>query len=132
MAFVLSNARKQLITMMKADLNYRLMIISSRMQRTAAEQQSITEEKASITKTQMNNLIAEKGTENLTLADINNIGFLTTDLDVQLTRLAAKDDDMECEMKSIESQLQALNAEEDEIDKLNDKNIKSEFGIFAN
>ena len=102
------------------------------MQRTAAEQQRITEEKASITKTQMNNLIAEKGTENLTLADINNIGFLTTDLDVQLSMLAAKDDDMECEMKSIESQLQALNAEEDEIDKLNDKNIKSEFGIFAN
>lgn len=131
MAFVLSNARKQLITLLKADLNYRLMIISSRMQRTAAESQRITEEKANITETQMNKLIAEKGSDNLTIADINSISFLTTDLDVELKMLSAKDDDMECEMREIESQLQALNAEEDEIDKLIDKSIKSEFGIFS-
>ena len=131
MSFVISSARKQLITLMKADLNFKLMIISSRMQRNSAEVQRLTEEKAETTKRQINNLVTEKGSENVTYADISQISFMTADIDTELALLAANDDEMECEMKMIETQLQTLNAEEEEIGKLQDNSIKKEFGIFA-
>lgn len=129
MSVVLSNSRKQVITLLKADLNYRLMIIASRMQRTAAESQSITEEKNKITNRELEKLM-DDGVENISVADVKNIAYMTAELDTDLTLLALKDDDMEAEMKMIETELQALNAEEEEIDKLTDKSIKNEFGIF--
>ena len=131
MSFVLSNSRKQLITMMKADLNYRLMIISARMQRTAAETQKYTQEKTTIQNAEIARL-QEQGVENVSLSDVQNISNLTADIDVQLSMLAMKDDDMECEMRLIETQLQALNEEETEINKLVDNSIKQEFKIFSN
>lgn len=131
MAIVLNNARKQLISMLKADLNHRLMVISARMQRTAAQSQRLSEEKATIQNAHMQALI-EQGTENIELSDIQNIQYMTADIDTELSLLAIKDDDMECEMRMIETQLQALNAEEEEIDKTMNNDIKREFGIFSN
>ncbi len=131
MSVVLNQSRKLLIAQRKAELNYKLMLISSRMQRTAAESARITEEKATITNREMQKLIDE-GTENITLAQVNNIANMTTELDTQLTLLSLKDDDMEAEMKMIDTQLKALNAEEDQIDKTLDNSIKKEFGIFSN
>ena len=131
MSIVINHSRKLLIAMMKEDLNYRLQIISSRMQRTAAEVQKYTEEKTRIQQAQMDKLI-EQGVENITLAAVQNIGAMTSDIDTQLSLLAIKDDEMDCEMKNIETQLQTLNAEEEQIDKVIDNSAKKEFGIFSN
>ena len=131
MSVVLNHSRKLLITKQKSDLNFRLMIIAARMQRTAAESQRITEEKATITNREIKKLIDE-GTQNITLEQVTNIANMTTDLDTELTLLSIKDDDMEAEMKMIETQLKALNAEEEQIDKTLDNSIKKEFGIFSN
>ena len=130
MSVVINNARKQLITIQKSELNYRLMILASRMQRTAAESARLTEQKASIKNNQMQKLIAE-GVENITLDKVQNIASMTTELDTELTLLSLKDDDMDAEMKMIQTQLTALSAEEDNIDKVIDNSIKKEFGTFS-
>lgn len=131
MAVVINQSRKLLITQLKSELNYRLSVISSRMQRIAMEQADIAQQKATIQNAQIKKL-QEQGVENITVSDIDNIALLTSDLDVELTLLAVKDDEMEAEMKSIETQLQALNAEEEQIDKTLDNSIKKEYGIFSN
>ena len=108
MSVVINNARKQLITIQKSELNYRLMILASRMQRTAAESARLTEQKASIKNNQMQKLIAE-GVENITLDKVQNIASMTTELDTELTLLSLKDDDMDAEMeKRIFNMISAL------------------------
>ena len=56
---------------------------------------------------------------------------MTTELDAQLTLISLKDEEMDAEMKMIETELKALNAEEEQIDKVINNSIKKEFGIFA-
>lgn len=129
MSVVLNNARKQFITIQKSELNYRLMLISKRMQRTAADVQRLTQEKASITNEQIKNMISE-GTENISLENVMEISYMTSDIDAELSLLELRDEDMDAEMKMIETELKALNAEEDELDKTLNNSIKKEFGTF--
>ena len=129
MSTVLNHSRKLLITQLKSELNYRLMVIAGRMQRTAAQSQNLIQEKAQIQSAEVKKLL-EEGAENLTIQNINNIAYLTTDIDTELTLLEIQDEQMEAEMKMIDTQLKALNAEEEQIDKVLDNSIKKEFGIF--
>ena len=131
MSVVLNHARKLFITQQKSELNYRLMVISSRMQRTAAQVSDLTQKKASITKAELSKLV-EEGATNLTIENVMNIASMTSDIDTELTLLEIKDDEMDAEMKMIDTQLQALNAEEEEIDKAINNSIKKEFGTFSN
>lgn len=130
MSVVLNHSRKLLIALQKSELNYRLMILSNRMQRTAAQTQELVQNKADITNAQMKELI-DSGVTDITINDIAKIGYATNSIDTELTLLAIKDNDMEAEMKMIDTQLQALNAEEEQIDKVIDSSAKKEFGIFA-
>ena len=131
MSVVLNQSRKLLIAQQKSELNYRLMLISGRMQLTAAHVAELTQEKATISKNEMKKLV-EEGAASLTLENVSNIANMTTDIDMELTLLEIKDSDMEAEMKMIETQLQALTSEEEEIDKTLNNSIKKEFGTFSN
>ena len=130
MSYVINQSRKLLIAQMKSELNYRLMIISGRMQLIQMQTTDITKQKATIQNAQMKKL-EKQGVENITLSDIQNIASMTSDLDVKLELLAIQDDNLECEMRMIETQLNALNAEEEQIDKAVESSCKKEFGIFS-
>ena len=130
MSYVINQSRKLLITQLKSELNYRLMMISSRMQLTAMKSAELTRQKATIQNAQMEKLVAN-GTENITLQDVQNISAMTSDLDVQLELLSIQDENMEAEMRMIETQLNALSAEDEQLDKAIDSSVKKEFGIFS-
>ena len=130
MSYVINQSRKLLITQLKSELNYRLMMISSRMQLTAIKSAELTRQKATIQNAQMEKLVAN-GTENITLQDVQNISAMTSDLDVQLELLSIQDENMEAEMRMIETQLNALSAEDEQLDKAIDSSVKKEFGIFS-
>ena len=127
----LKSSRKQLITMMKADKNLRLMIISSRRQLRANMKDELTNEKKSKITSELKKLVDELGEENVTYADVAAITNDTADIDVQLQLLAISDDNDDCEMQRINVELQALSAEEEELNKAEDKDIKNTYGIFA-
>ena len=130
MSYVINQSRKLLITQLKSELNYRLMMISSRMQLTAMKSAELTRQKSEIQNAQMEKLVAN-GTENITLQDVQNIASMTSDLDVQLELLSIQDENMEAEMRMIETELNALSAEDEQLDKAIDSSVKKEFGIFS-
>ena len=130
MSYVINQSRKLLISQLKTELNYRLMMIKARMDLTQMRTQDISRQKTTIQNQELERLV-EKGTENITIEDIQSIAAKTSDLDVQLDLLAIKDSNWESEMKMIESQIQSLNAEEEQIEKAIDSAVKKEFGIFS-
>ena len=130
MSYVINQSRKLLITQLKSELNYRLMMISMRMQLTGMKSADITKQKAEIQNAQMEKLVAN-GAENITLQDVQNVAAMTSDLDVQLELLSIQDENMEAEMRMIETELNTLNAEDEQLDKAIDSSVKKEFGIFS-
>ena len=130
MSYVISQSRKLLITQLKSELNYRLMMISMRMQLTGMKSADITKQKAEIQNAQMEKLV-ENGAQNITLQDVQNVASMTSDLDVQLELLSIQDENMEAEMRMIETELNTLNAEDEQLDKAIDSSVKKEFGIFS-
>ena len=130
MSYVINQSRKLLITQLKSELNYRLMMISARMQLTGMKSADITKQKAEIQNAQMEKLVAN-GAENITLQDVQNVAAMTSDLDVQLELLSIQDENMEAEMRMIETELNTLNAEDEQLDKAIDSSVKKEFGIFS-
>ena len=130
MSYVINQSRKLLITQLKSELNYRLMMISARMQLTGMKSADITKQKAEIQNAQMEKLVAN-GAENITLQDVKNVASMTSDLDVQLELLSIQDENLEAEMRMIETELNTLNAEDEQLDKAIDSSVKKEFGIFS-
>ena len=130
MGFLLFQQRKLLITQMKADLNLRLSIISSRITRMTQESTELAEEKAKLQTSQLSSLI-DSETGAITADKLHQIIASSADLDVRIQLNDLKEEEMDAEFKNINSQLQHLVAEEEEIDKALNTSIKNSFGALS-
>ena len=131
MGFLLFQSRKLLIAQMKEDLNLRLSIMSSRINKMTQESTDLAQEKARIQTSQMNSLIDQE-TGEINMEKFSKVLSSTSEIDMEIKLIDLKEEEMDAEIQSINSQLQQLDAEETEIDKALDKSIKNSFGAFAN
>ena len=126
MGLAANQARLNVLTAQKADLEYRLMMLTSQSQKLAAEKSEEISQKANAQE-RYTQLKAEN-------AEDTTVSFLETaayaDYEKAMAELEAADLKLTQQQKSVETQYQAVEAEQDEIKKLVESNIKKSFGYF--
>ena len=131
MGFLLFQSRKILIAQMKEDLNLKLMIMSSRMNRMTAASTDLAREKAKIQSQQTSSLIDQE-TGQITLEKYASYNQKLAEIDMEIKLQDLKEEDMNSEIQQMNTQLRELEAEEEEINKALSNSIKNTFGAFAN
>ena len=126
MGLAANQARLNVLTAQKADLEYRLMMLTSQSQKLAAEKSEAISQKANAQE-RYTQLKAEN-------AEDTTVSFLETeayaDYEKAMAELEAADLKLTQQQKTVETQHQAVEAEQDEIKKLVESNIKKSFGYF--
>lgn len=130
MGFLLFHTRKLLITQMKENLNMRLMIMNARINKMTEESTELAQKKAQLVTSQLGSLV-DSETGEITTEKFAKILSSTTDIDMEIKLCDLKEEEMDAEVTSINSQLKQLDAEEAEIDKALDNSIKKSFGALS-
>ena len=118
-----NQARLNVLTARKADLEYRLMMLTNQSQQIAAKQADAISKKAAA----LNMFQSENNTD-------SEVSFLNTaayaEYETAMAELEAADLKLTQQQKAVETEHQAVAAEEEQIQKLVDTNIKNSFGYF--
>ena len=131
MGSILYQQRKIFLSQLKENFNLRLMLLSARSDRMVASSTDLAQKKARIQNSYLQNL-ASKGLDNITEDDLQNVVQATADIDMEIQLQNVKEEDMEAERQMLNSLLLEIDAELENIEKAEDKAIKSSFGAFAN
>lgn len=127
MGLASNQARLNVLTCRRADLEYRLMILSNQQQRLSVETAQVVANKAQAMEaylTQANNNNVE---------DVK-VGFESTaaymDYELAMNELEAAESRLDLQREAAETELSAVSNEEEEIEKLVQSNVKNSFGYF--
>ena len=131
MGSILYQQRKIFLNQLKENFNLRLMFLSARSDRMVATSTDLAQRKSRIQTSYLQSL-ASKGLENITEDDLQNVIQATADIDMEIQLQDVKEEDMEAERQMLNSMLLEIDAELENIEKAEDKAIKSSFGGFAN
>ena len=122
-----NQARLNVLTARKADLEYRLMMLTNQSQLLAAKQADAISKKAAAL-----NIFNEQNKPNNSVD--SEVSFLNTaayaEYETAMAELEAADLKLTQQQKAVETEHQAVVAEEEQIQKLVDTNIKNSFGYF--
>ena len=126
MGLAANQARLNLLTARKADLEYRLTTLSNNLQEIAVKEANAIAEKSRAYQ-EFVNQIATKENDQV-------VRFETTqayiDYENEMAMLEVADNQLTQQQKKAETEHQAVVAEEEEIQKLVDNNIKNTFKLF--
>ena len=121
-----NQARLNFLTLRKADLELRIMNLSTQTQELATKQASLIAEKS----TALQAFTAEMANKE----NDEQVSFESTaiyiDIENQMQMLEIADSKLTQQQELAETEYQAINAEEEEVQKLVDNNIKATFKIF--
>ena len=121
-----NQARLNFLTLRKADLELRIMNLSTQTQELATKQASLIAEKS----TALQAFTAEMANKE----NDEQVSFESTaiyiDIENQMQMLEIADSKLTQQQELAETEYQAINAEEEEVQKLVDNNIKETFKIF--
>lgn len=127
MGLAANQARLNVLTCKKADLEYRLTIIASHEQLIATQRTEETTKKSLALTTFIQNLDNSKEND-------EKVSFETTkeymDYEQAMAEIDSADSRLTQLRKATETELHAVEAEEEEVEKLVSSNIKSSFGYF--
>lgn len=127
MSIAPNNARLLVLTSRKSDLEYRLTMMMSTTQQLAQESADVTAQKSAAIQQYITSV-----TNSQDSAPVLNPGYSAqvSDLDAQLAQIAVAQKKLDIEQKKIETNLNAVNTEEDQVQKTLDNSIKNEIGYF--
>ena len=127
MGLAANQARLNVLTCKKADLEYRLTIIASHEQLIATQRTEETTKRSLALTTFIQNLDISKEND-------EKVSFETTkeymDYEQAMAEIDSADSRLTQLRKATETELHAVEAEEEEVEKLVSSNIKSSFGYF--
>lgn len=127
MGLASNQARLNVLTFRRADLEYRLMVISGQQQRLSVESAQAVANKAQA----MEDYITEAN--NNDVEDVK-VSFESTaaymDYEKAMNELEAAESRLDSQREAAETELTAVSKEEEEIEKLVQSNIKKSFGYF--
>jgi len=129
MAWASNVAREMALVAMKEDINYQLIILSGRIQLNTTQSAGVVEEKNRIKNQKLKELTSSG--EEITYAQIEEINLSVSSYDTEITLLALAEEEMESMKNTLETKLAQIEAEEEQLEKQEEKNCKKEFGVFA-
>lgn len=119
-----NQARLNSLTMRKSDLEYRLMMVSQQNQVLATKQADAVSKKAAALESFLNS----ESASDITVSFTNTQAY--AEYETAMAQLEIADNKLTQQQKAIETEYQAVTAEEEEIKKLVDSNVKKSFGYF--
>lgn len=122
MGLATNQARLNILTIRKADLEYRLTSIMMQNQKLAVEQGEIVAQKAD----SLNEYLATKKDDSVSFTET----AAYSDYETAMAELEQAQTRLDQEQEALDTQLQQISAEEEQIQKLVNSNIKSSFGYF--
>lgn len=124
MGLASNQARLNVLTSRKADLEYRLIMITNQTQQLAANKaEAVAKKSAAVL-----NYVNAATNEDEKVSFENTAAYM--DYETSMAELEAADSRLTQQQKTVETELQAVQAEEEEIEKLVSSNIKKSFGYF--
>lgn len=127
MGLASNQARLNVLTFRRADLEYRLMVISGQQQRLSVESAQAVANKSQALDNYINNA------NNNDVEDVK-VSFESTaayiDYEKAMNELEAAESRLDSQREAAETELTAVSKEEEEIEKLVQSNIKKSFGYF--
>lgn len=127
MGLASNQARLNVLTCRRADLEYRLMVLSGQQQRLSVESAQAVANKAQA----MEQYIANANNNNV--EDVK-VSFESTaayiDYENAMNELEAAESRLDMQREAAQTELTAVSKEEEEIEKLVQSNVKSSFGYF--
>ena len=127
MGIAASQARLNILTLVKADINYRLTMIAQRHQNLALQQAQLVSERAVQIQEYSARLSANECQDDVIPFQYSQA---ETDYEKQMAELEMASSALDQEQKSSETILQAVTAEEEEVKKLLENNTKQSFEYF--
>ena len=124
MGLAANQARLNVLTVRKADLEYRLIMLTNQTQILAAQQSEAVNKKAAALQA-FNNSAA---VEDLTVSFNNTQAY--AEYETAMAQLEAAQNRLDNEQKAIETEHQTVTAEQEQVQKLVDNNIKKSFAYF--
>ena len=122
-----NQARLNVLTARKADLEYRLMMLTNQSQQIAAKEADAVSKKAAALD-MFNAQQQANGTVDTEVSFLNSASYV--EYETAMAELEAADLKLTQQQKAVETEHQAVVAEEEQIQKLVDTNIKNSFGYF--
>ena len=122
-----NRARLNVLTARKADLEYRLMMLTNQSQQIAAKEADAVSKKAAALD-MFNAQQQANGTVDSEVSFLNSAAYV--EYETAMAELEAADLKLTQQQKAVETEHQAVVAEEEQIQKLVDTNIKNSFGYF--
>lgn len=122
-----NQARLNVLTARKADLEYRLMMLTNQSQQIAAKEADAVSKKAAALD-MFNAQQQANGTVDTEVSFLNSAAYV--EYETAMAELEAADLKLTQQQKAVETEHQAVAAEEEQIQKLVDTNIKNSFGYF--
>lgn len=126
MGLASNQARLNVLTCRRADLEYRLMVLSGQQQRLSVETAQAVANKSQAMEAYIANA-------NNNVEDVK-VGFESTaaymDYEVAMNELEAAESRLDMQREAAETELSAVSKEEEEIEKLVQSNVKKSFGYF--
>lgn len=119
-----NQARLNTLTLRKSDLEYRLMMVSQQNQVLATKQADVVSKKAAALESFLNS----ESVSDVTVSFTNTAAY--AEYETAMAQLEIADSKLTQQQKAIETEYQAVTAEEEEIKKLVESNVKKSFGYF--
>lgn len=120
MGLTANQARLNVLTSRKSDLEYRLILISNQTQRLAAEKSAEVSAKA--------NALDKFMGEDQTISFTETAAYM--DYEKAMAEIEIAQNRLDMQQKSFETELKAVTSEEEEVNKLVESNVKKSFGYF--
>ena len=124
MGLASNQARLNLLTSRKADLEYRLTSITNQVQKLAIQQSAIVSKKAA----QME--VYNQQNKNNDQAVRFEYTQAYADYEAQMNLISVAQTKLDNQQKMVETQHQAVNAEQEQVKKLVESNVKTSFKLF--
>ena len=122
MGLAANRARLNVLTSRKADLEYRLTLLTNQAQQLASQKAEAVANKSAALTTYISNSADQS------VSFENTAAYM--DYETSMAELEAADLRLTQQQKTAETELQAVQAEEEEIEKLVETNVKDSFGYF--
>lgn len=126
MGLASNQARLNILTLRKADLEYRLIMITNQAQNLAEEKSEEVAKKAQALETFNNDIASGKIDKDVTFDQT----AAYADYETAMAELDIADTKLTQEQKAVETEHAAVVAEKEEVEKLVGNNIKDSFGYF--
>ena len=124
MGLAANQARLNALTLRKADLEYRLIMLSNQNQVLATQQAEAISKKAKA----LEAFNSSEQVNDLTVSFSNTVEY--AEYETAMAELEMAQNKLDNEQKALETEQQAVAAEQENVQKLVDNNVKKSFGYF--